>query len=404
MRVRDLVYETATALDSNRGRSLLTILGIVIGIAAVIAMTALIGGVKQSLVGELGLNQARLVQLYAWPGRTVTLDDLEALEELMPEYECLTASSFWSFEIKNETKKFDASVMGVLPSYQKVSGLKMAQGTFLTDENEDKGELVVVLDQNSVKQLYGDPNEEVVGKTVMINNGSYTIKGVTEATSALMASGGTVYVPYSTCATRLSGYWGVDDMMGLARESANMETIADKTRDTLIDYFNISDDNAEDAVYVYTMQSVIDELNSTMASFELLMTAVASISLLVGGIGIMNMMLTNVTERIREIGLRKALGARSSDITMQFLLESICLCLVGGIIGILVGYFGSFALTGLAGGVFDVGGEGNTIVPAIDMKSVVMATGISVGIGVLFGYYPARRASKLDPVESLHYQ
>jgi putative ABC transport system permease protein len=124
----------------------------------------------------------------------------------------------------------------------------------------------------------------------------------------------------------------------------------------------------------------------------------------VGGIGIMNMMLTNVTERIREIGLRKALGARSSDITKQCLLESVCLCVVGGVIGIVVGYLGSFALTGLAGGMLDVGGESAAIVPVIDVQSVLMATGICVLIGILFGYYPARRAARLDPVESLHYQ
>ena len=152
------------------------------------------------------------------------------------------------------------------------------------------------------------------------------------------------------------------------------------------------------------MQSVIDELDAMMSSFQLMMTAVASISLLVGGIGIMNMMLTNVTERIREIGLRKALGARSSDITKQFLLESVCLCVVGGVIGIVVGYLGSFALTGLAGGMLDVGGESAAIVPVIDVQSVLMATGICVLIGILFGYYPARRAARLDPVESLRYQ
>ena len=403
MRIRDLVYETGSALDANRGRSLLTILGIVIGIGAVIAMTALIGGIKQSLVGEMGLNQARMVYIYCWPDRDVTLDDLRALEQRMPEYECLTASAWSNAKATSQTKSIDASVQGVLPSYFKVMGTEAAQGSFFTDKDEDAGALVAVLDQAVVRQLFGNPDEQVVGKSIQLNGVSYAIAAVAESTSPMSGSG-TIYLPFSTCASRLTGYWGISDISGLAAEDADMETIADTTKTKLASYFNMDEEAAEENIYVQTMQSIIDSLEAMMASFQLMMTAVASISLLVGGIGIMNMMLTNVTERIREIGLRKALGARSSDITKQFLLESVCLCVVGGIFGIVVGYLGSFALTGVAGGMLDVGGESSPIVPVIDLKSVLMATGICVLIGVLFGYYPARRAAKLDPVGSLHYQ
>ena len=155
---------------------------------------------------------------------------------------------------------------------------------------------------------------------------------------------------------------------------------------------------------MYSMKSMIDSVNATMSSFSILMTTVASISLLVGGIGIMNMMLTNVTERIREIGLRKALGARRFDITRQFMLESVCLCLIGGLIGVVLGYVGSFALTGLVADAFMGEESGTEVRPIIDAGTVVMATTICLVTGIVFGWYPARRAARLDPVESLHYQ
>ena len=404
MKIRDLAYETASALDANRGRSLLTILGIVIGIGAVIAMTALIDGIKLSMVGELGLNQARLVQMYAWPARGVTIDDVEALEERMPDYECLSASTYTNFKAMSDTKSCDCDIQGTLPNYHDVMGIKILQGSYFTEKDQDEGALVIVVDQNLVKLLFGDRDASVVGKSIQVNNQNFRIVGVCEATSSYSQESGSAYVPFSTCASRLSGNWNVDNLMGLAREDADMTTIAETTTAALAEYFQMDEEQAEEELYVFTMQSIIDELNTTMGAFEIMMTAVASISLLVGGIGIMNMMLTNVTERIREIGLRKALGARSSDITKQFLLESICLCVVGGIFGIGLGYLGSFALTGLAGGAFSVGSETNPVVPVISMRSVGMATGICILIGVLFGYYPARRAAKLDPVESLHYQ
>jgi len=403
MMARDLIVETASALNANRARSLLTVLGIVIGIGAVIAMTALIGGIKQSLVSELGLNQARMVYLYCYPERDVTLDDLHALEERMPEYECLTASSYASATATAETKSMDADIEGVLPSYFAVMGLKAQQGAFFTEADDTSGELVAVLDQNVVRKLYGKPDAQVVGKSIQLNGVSYAIVGVVD-TEGAMSDNGTIYLPFSTCSARLSGYWGVNNMSGLAVEDADMDAIADQTKAALMEYFQLSEEQAEDDIYIQTMKSMIDELDATMTSFELMMTAVASISLLVGGIGIMNMMLTNVTERIREIGLRKALGARRSDITKQFLLESVCLCLAGGLIGIVAGYAGSYAVAALAGDMLSSLGAEGQITPVIDPRSVGMVTGICIAIGILFGYYPARRAAKLDPVESLHYQ
>lgn len=403
MKVRDLVWETGSALDANRGRSMLTVLGIVIGIAAVIAMTALIGGIKQSLMGELGLEQARTVYMYVYPDREVTLEDLDNLVERLPQYEYLTATTYAGGEVKSETKTFNANIQGVLPTYEKVMGVKMKQGAFITERDEDAGALVVVLDQGAVKQLYGSPDEQVVGKTVYISNVAYQVVGVSESDS-YMGNGGTIFMPFATCASRLTGSWSCNEFTGLATEDADMSTIVEETKRTMYSYFQLDEHRDEEDIYVYSMQSLLDDVETTMSMFQLMMTAVASISLLVGGIGIMNMMLTNVTERIREIGLRKALGARRADITRQFLLESVALCLVGGVFGILLGYLGAWALAGVGSGMLASGTDGMQITPVVTPSTVLIASGICVGIGVVFGYGPARRASRLDPVEALRYQ
>jgi len=407
MRVRDLVYETATALDSNRGRSALTILGIVIGISAVIAMTALIGGIKQSLIGSMGLDRARMVTIYAWPNRAITIDDVSNLAQLMPEYEQLTALGWASGTAKSETKSFSPTVVGVQSNYYEVTGSKFLQGAPFSELDDANQAQVVIIDQSAARNLYGKDVDNVIGRSIQVNDVAYRIVGMVESDYSGGGETGTVVMPFSTCSARLRGSWEVTSMLGLAGDEADLSTISETTQETLKKYFNMTGEDADDSVYAYTMQSIIDEVNTMMSAFQLIMTAVASISLLVGGIGIMNMMLTNVTERIREIGLRKALGARRSDITAQFLMESVCLCIVGGIIGIIVGYFAAYGLAMVAGDmiVSNIGtGTSNGVKPVIDVASVAEATGICVLIGVLFGYYPANRAAKLDPVESLHYQ
>ena len=399
MRLRDLLYETFTAIRANRVRSLLTILGIVIGIAAVITMTALIDGIKTSLVGQLGLNQSRLVYISCYPGtRQVTMDDLKQLELNVPDYEFVSAVSYSSGKVTNGTKSLDtAQLVGCDENYFTAVGSKLTSGRLLTAEECTGGAMSVVIDQQVVDKLWGSSDTDVVGQSIRINNDSYTIVGVIEASSF---NGQMIYMPHVTLTTRVSGVASIDQIVGYAREDADMSTIADKTKNFLVKYYDISKEDQDYSVSVTTMKSIVDELDTTMASFQLLMTTVAGVSLVVGGIGIMNMMLTNVTERIREIGLRKALGARSSDITRQFLLESVTLCIVGGIFGILLGYGGAWALAGLASGVAGIG----QIVPVVSPTAVGMATGICVVIGMIFGYGPARRAAKLDPVESLRYQ
>ena len=209
----------------------------------------------------------------------------------------------------------------------------------------------------------------------------------------------------------ISGLFGDENpsfpsVTALAAEGTDMDELCKTIESKVRAMKGIAEDDEYDSVSATSMKSAIDALNSFMGAFSLIMGAVASISLLVGGIGIMNMMLTNVTERIREIGIRRALGASRRDITAQFLAESSALCVTGGILGVVIGYLLAWGLTFFAAssGIMSEFGATGTITPSFSITTVLSAFAVSVGIGVIFGFYPARRAAKLDPVECLRYQ
>lgn len=410
MSAADLIREAIRGLESNRGRSLLTILGIVIGIAAVIAMTSLIGGVRNMLVEGLGLNAARAV--YISPSYQMTTDNLEDLRRLMPEYESIVASAFGFTQTTGNGETIDVGITGADAEYLSLTGqVRLAEGRLFNAQEEASSDRVAIIDRAGAQALFGDANVSVVGKTVRLGTHDYRIVGMDESMPMSGGSGNTyitVYVPLNTCLDDFSGgYEYLSQIIGFAREGSDIDALMETTKTQVGKVMDIPDDQIEDNVYVYSMKSQIDSMNGFMNSFSLIMGAVAGISLLVGGIGIMNMMLTNVTERIREIGVRRALGATRRDITLQFLMESAALCIVGGVIGTVLGYAASWGLS-IAASAFGVAGtltgtEGG-ITPAVSIEAIAIAAGLSVLIGVVFGFYPARRAARMDPVECLRYQ
>ena len=411
MSIIDLMREAMRSLEANRGRSLLTILGIVIGIAAVIAMTSLIGGVRNGLISGMGLNAARIVYINC--GYPLDEDDIEDLARLMPDYEAIEGTYDSYSQVQMGDKSLSVGITGASATYLEMTGAasRLAEGRIYTDAEAESKSRVALIGRNGIEAFFGSPGADAVGKTIQLNGKSFTVLGVVDdgMTGTDYCN---VYMPTETVRQDFGQGWDyLSSVVGLAREGADIEAVQQKTVEQVGKLKGIAEDELESMVSVWSMKSSIDQLNTFMMSFQLIMGAVAGISLLVGGIGIMNMMLTNVTERIREIGVRRALGARGRDITLQFLTESATLCVSGGIIGTLAGYaiawglaFGAGALGFDLGSMTGMGSTGAALTPAIEPGAIAIAVGISIVIGLVFGYYPARRAAKLDPVECLRYQ
>jgi putative ABC transport system permease protein len=310
-----------------------------------------------------------------------------------------------SFSVEGNSKTITANyIIGSSDEYAEATGLQCLSGSYFTAQDNASAHKVVVLGDGIVKDLYGSKNAQVVGEKISILGDSYTIVGVADSSKSggtlMTDTGTTIYMPFSTKRIRLNSEGSIIGL-GMLKDdpiTLDLDQIGKDTQQTFGSILGISD--WKDAINVVSAASMVNELNSLVTAIALLMTTIASISLLVGGIGIMNMMLTNVTERIHEIGLRKSLGARSRDITVQFLFESIILTILGGLIGVIFGYLASGAMVAL----INVLMNGFDLPLSVDPGLVLIATAVSAAIGLIFGYYPARRAAKMDPVEALRYE
>ncbi len=407
MKLKDILEETYSALSSNKIRSGLTMLGIVIGISSVIAMTAIGNGAQSSItdsIQSIGSNlitvrpgAARGVGIQVSAGRgsakSLTLADSSAIMTSVSSVKNVAAEVSGRYQVTAKGTNTNTTVDGITSSYAYVHNIEMVEGSFITDQNVESGAKVAVVGPTVQSDLFGGDGS-ALGQTIRIKNMQFKVVGITQSKggTGFNNSDEMIFIPITTAQRYFSGDQYVTSIsVGATNADTTSQVQADVTT-LFLNRHHITDPALAD-FSTLNQADIIATASSITSTFTTLLAAIAGISLLVGGIGIMNMMLTTVTERTREIGLRKAIGAKRKDISSQFLLEAVMLTFLGGIIGVLLGWFISFIITKLG-----------IITTKVSIGSVFLAFGVSAFIGIVFGYYPATRASKLNPIDALRFE
>jgi putative ABC transport system permease protein len=407
MTISNLLRETFLALSSNKSRSGLTMLGIVIGISSVITMLAIGTGASnsiQSSIQALGTNVLEVLPgAQRTPGspvsggggsaNTLSMSDVQALITQIPEIENVTPVVNSRAQVVVPGNNTNTSIIGTTPSYADVHTVSMQEGSFITTGQVSSVSRVAVLGPTTRDTLFG-ANAEVLGQTIRIKNILFTIVGITVAKggSGFSNPDDRIYIPVSVAQQMISGSQSVSTIDMQVNDQTQLPSAKNDITTTLLAQHHIQNAGAADFSFL-DQASISATASSITGLLTLLLGSIAGISLIVGGIGIMNMMLTSITERTREIGLRKAVGAKSADISNQFLFEAVALTVIGGCIGIMLGYLCAYAVTATG-----------AVAAIVSMQSVLMSVGVSALTGIVFGYFPARKAAKLNPIDALRYE
>jgi len=420
MTIGQAILEALESLNGNKMRSGLTVLGIVIGVAAVIAMLAVGNGAQAAITGSISSIGTNLLFVFrggseGGPGmgpggggrsgnndRPLTLSDAAAIADpfAAPSVQAVAPVIQGSATLTFSGEKYSTTISGVTANYGEVRNLDLAEGEFINEENLLGQMSVVVLGPGAADQIFGR-HDGVVGETVRIEGQPFRVIGI------LVAKGGgsfgsednNAYIPFSTAQARLIKKSSRDQVDVIYVEATSAESVPTASEEigNILRQRHRTPIGADDFT-VFTQQDFLTTFSTITGVLTIFLGGIAGISLLVGGIGIMNIMLVSVTERTREIGLRKALGARKRDILLQFLTESSLLSLIGGIIGIMFGWLIAFIVGKVATAT------GNNFTPIVGTNAIILSTSFSAIIGLFFGIYPASRAANLEPVEALRYE
>lgn len=407
MDFKETIFESLGTLTVNKMRTGLAILGIVIGIGSVIALVSLGQASQQAITSQIQSLGANLLTVIpsaqrngavrgaSGGGTTLTNEDASAIftspqittiKNVSPEYSRRT-------QLTTGENNTNTQVIGIVPAYAEVHKVNMSAGVFIRQMEVDTLAKVAVLGPQVVTDLFGE-GQTPIGENIRINGQNFIIIGIT------VSKGGTgfqnqddiVYVPLTTAQKII---FGSDYLSSIALEAKSSDVMTSAQNE--VGYFLLARHNLKDPAQadfsIFSQQDILNTVSSTTGTFTALLSGIAAISLLVGGIGIMNIMLITVTERTREIGLRKALGANKKDIISQFLIEAVILTITGGIIGMFLGIIASYVISKLISMPF-----------VLSLQSIILAISVSGVIGIIFGWYPARRASLLQPIEALRYE
>ena len=395
------------ALNLNKSRTSLAVLGIVIGVGAVIALMTLGQGSQKSVSSQiqtLGSNLLTVspgaqttggVRGQAGGMTTLTYEDAQAIANStqITSIEAVSAELARNAQVVAGRANTNTRVTGVMPAYAEIRKIEIESGVFISPHDLDSQTRVAVLGPQVVSDIFGE-GVDPVGESIRIENLSFRVVGVTKAKggAGFMSQDDIVYIPVTTAQIQVFG----QDYVSAISVSAKSDRLMDQAR-AEIGYLLLARHNIPDPAQadfsIMSQEDIIGTMTEVTSTFTALLSGIAAISLLVGGIGIMNIMLVTVIERTREIGLRKALGAKKKDVIAQFLTESVILTGAGGLLGIILGTLISLVLVGMIG------------VPlVISYPSYLLAFGVSAIIGIIFGFYPAYKASNLSPIEALRYE